>query len=94
MSSIEIVLANASTVEVNASMHSDLFQALKGGNNNFGIITRVDFVTFKQGLVWTGTLYNPLSVVDDVISEFMEVTSPDVYDEYASFITTFGYSQA
>lgn len=87
-------MSNASIVEVNPSMHSDLFQALKGGNNNFGIVTRFDIATFEQGLIWAGTLYHPLSVVDDIISEFMEITSPDAYDEYASFVTSFGYSQA
>ena len=94
VSNIEIVLANASIVEVNANTHSDLFRALKGGNNNFGVVTRFDFPTFEQGLIWTGNLYYPLSVAHEVISEFVKITTADSYDEHASFITTFGYSQA
>ena len=32
----EVVLANASIVEASADTNQDLFQALKGGSNNFG----------------------------------------------------------
>ncbi|KAI2610568.1 hypothetical protein GGR54DRAFT_651721 [Hypoxylon sp. NC1633] len=92
VSSMDIVLANASVIKVDANTSPDLFQALKGGNNNFGVVTRIEFTTFEQGLIWTGTLYHPLSAVDDIISEFVKIT--ERYDEYASFITTFGYSQA
>jgi len=68
--------------------------ALKGGNNNFGIVTEIEFTTFEQGLIWTGTVYNPVTSVDGVISEFVNISSADVYDEFASFITTFVYNQA
>lgn len=91
---MEIVLADGSIVETNANSDPELFQALKGGNNNFGVVTRMDFTTFKQGLIWTGNVYQDLSIVDDVISELIKITSPDAYDEHASIITTFGFSQA
>ncbi|KAI1401829.1 hypothetical protein F4819DRAFT_496425 [Hypoxylon fuscum] len=94
VTSIEIVLADASIVEANADSDPALFQALKGGNNNFGVVTRIDFSTFTQGLIWTGNVYNNLSIADDVISELVKICSADAYDEYASIITTFGYSQA
>lgn len=87
-------MADGSIVEANTANHSDLFFALKGGNNNFGIITRVDLRTFKQGLIWTGTVYNAFSSVDEVISEFTKVNSVDAYDVNASLITSFGFSQA
>jgi hypothetical protein len=38
----EVVLANGSIVNANASAHSDLWKALKGGSGNFGIVTRYD----------------------------------------------------
>lgn len=75
-------------------MNPDLFQALKGGNNNFGIITQVELTTFEQGNLWAATVYNDLSLVDDVIAQFVNINSPTAYDEFASLITTFGYSQA
>ncbi|KAH8201204.1 hypothetical protein TruAng_004594 [Truncatella angustata] len=94
VTNFEIVLADASIVQANTKSNPDLFHALKGGNNNFGVVTRIDVTTFKQGLLWAGTVYNSLDVVDDVISEFVRIGSPDAYDQDASFITTFGFSQA
>ncbi|KAK6189164.1 hypothetical protein LQW54_013554 [Pestalotiopsis sp. IQ-011] len=94
VTNFEIVLADGSTVETNAISDPELFQALKGGNNNFGVVTRIDFTTFQQGLIWTGNVYQNLSIVDDVITEVVKITAPDAYDEYASMIVTFGFSQA
>lgn len=89
----ELVLADASIVQVNAESDPELFRALKGGSNNFGVVTRIDFTTFKQGSMWYGAIYHPLDVADDVISELVKICSADVYDEYSSIITSFGYSQ-
>ncbi|KAK2755483.1 hypothetical protein FQN54_006420 [Arachnomyces sp. PD_36] len=55
----EVVLANASVVLVNPTSLPDLFWALKGGSNNFGIVTRYDMITieigdaFYSGTIWT-----------------------------------------
>jgi hypothetical protein len=55
----EVVLANGSVVHATASSNSDLWLALKGGSNNFGIVTRFDLTTFQQGLMWGGlVLFN------------------------------------
>ena len=35
----KVVLANASIVEASADANQDLFQALKGGSNNFGTVS-------------------------------------------------------
>lgn len=51
----EIVLADGSVVEANATSRPDLFWALKGGSNNFGIVTRFDLNTIKVGKVFGGT---------------------------------------
>lgn len=36
---IELVLANATIVNANATSNPDLFATLKGGGNSFGIVT-------------------------------------------------------
>lgn len=46
---MEVVLASGESVNANASHHADLFAALKGGQNNFGIVTRSDLRSFPQG---------------------------------------------
>ena len=56
----EIVLANGSIIEVNNRSAPDLFWALKGGSNNFGIITRFDLKIYASNEVWGGlAVYAP-----------------------------------
>lgn len=38
----EVVLANGTIIQANASENTDLFVALKGGGSNFGVVTRFD----------------------------------------------------
>ncbi|KAF9876841.1 hypothetical protein CkaCkLH20_05687 [Colletotrichum karsti] len=44
----ELVLASGEIIEATASTHADLWLALKGGSNNFGIVTRVDVPTYAM----------------------------------------------
>lgn len=44
----EIVLASGEVKNVNNGSDSDLFVALKGGGNNFGIVTRFDIAAFEH----------------------------------------------
>ncbi|KUJ15927.1 FAD-binding domain-containing protein [Mollisia scopiformis] len=53
----EVVLASGDIVNANAHENSDLWIALRGGGNNFGIVTRFDFRTFKEGNIWGGTVF-------------------------------------
>lgn len=41
-------------VNVNSKSNPDLFQALKGGSNNFGIVTRFDMYTVAEESFWGG----------------------------------------
>ncbi|KAI0394628.1 FAD binding domain-containing protein [Xylariaceae sp. FL0594] len=52
----EVVLANATIVYVNENNHPDLFMALKGGGNNFGIVTSYLVKAYPQGQIWGGNL--------------------------------------
>lgn len=52
----EIVTADSKILQANETSHADLFWALKGGSNNFGIVTRFDVRTFPQPLVYAGTV--------------------------------------
>lgn len=56
---IQIVLASGKIINANTSKYADLHKASKGGNNNFGIVTRFDYRTFEQGKLWGGLIvYN------------------------------------
>lgn len=60
---LQVVLANGSIIDVNYASHPDLYFALRGGGNNFGIVTRFDLDTYPQGEIWGGQNYFLLSDV-------------------------------
>ncbi|KAL4867177.1 hypothetical protein BDV12DRAFT_198522 [Aspergillus spectabilis] len=51
----EVVLANGTIANVNRDSSPDLYFALRGGGNNFGIVTRFDFETYRHGPMSGGT---------------------------------------
>ncbi|RYC59910.1 hypothetical protein CHU98_g6286 [Xylaria longipes] len=88
----EVVLADGSIVEANESKNADLWWGLRGGSNNFGIVTRIDFRTFKQGLLWYSMTFNPLTEVDKQMQIYADLMAPQNYDENASFLTGWAYA--
>ena len=84
VAAFQVVLADSSIVIASATENKDLFWALKGGSNNFGIVTRFDLYTVPiPGGVWGGVLhYTPdkFSNVSDAIAEYQgngQVKDPD-----------------
>jgi FAD binding domain-containing protein len=67
----EVVLADGSIVQANARSNADLFKALKGGGNNFGIVTRFDMKTFEGpvGGIWGGLLFMLYDQKDKVLRQ-------------------------
>jgi hypothetical protein len=53
----EIVLASGKVVRANANSNSDLWVSLRGGLNNFGIVTALKLRTFKGNSIWGGVTY-------------------------------------
>nr|BDA39154.1 oxidoreductase [Diaporthe leptostromiformis] len=94
VSQFQIVLADGSVVAADSKERPSLFRALKGGSNNFGIVTRITFETFRQGPVWSGTVYSLSSTAEAAIDNFVAFNSATSYDEYASVMTSFVYNQA
>ncbi|KAK8054670.1 hypothetical protein PG994_009737 [Apiospora phragmitis] len=52
----EVVLANGTIINANATENSDLYQAMKGGQSNFGIVTRFDMQAFESPPLWGGVV--------------------------------------
>ncbi|KAF2840459.1 FAD binding domain-containing protein [Patellaria atrata CBS 101060] len=52
----EVVLADGSIVTASANSHPDLYKALKGGGNNYGIVTAYTVEAHPQGKVWAGEM--------------------------------------
>ncbi|KAI1103312.1 FAD-binding domain-containing protein [Jackrogersella minutella] len=68
----EVVLADGSVIEANNTTNSDLFRVLKGGHNNFGIVTRFDMRTFKAPDIWDGTTIISPAATDEVIEAYVD----------------------
>ncbi|RFU77145.1 fad binding domain-containing [Trichoderma arundinaceum] len=54
INSYEVVFADGTVRDVSFKSDPDLYFALRGGGNNFGIVTRYDFKTVPQGNLWAG----------------------------------------
>jgi FAD/FMN-containing dehydrogenase len=91
----EVVLGSGQVIYASQSSHPDLWLALKGGSNNFGIITRFDVAAIPQGKMWYSLLnYNytdaSLWAHAQAFSDFMK---PENYDGAAMmgmFLDYFG----
>lgn len=84
------MLANASVVNANSSVNNDLYRALKGGQGNFGIITRFDFTTYSQGDFWNGRLVHNISDRNAIFAAFQQFT--DESDPDAAVLSSFSTS--
>ena len=87
----EIVLASGQIVNANAHANPDLWLALKGGSNNFGIVTRFDLVAFPQGDFWGGSIIYDDSASPALLDAFAQLNKAVGFDEYAALILSFSY---
>ncbi|KAL9092032.1 MAG: hypothetical protein Q9159_001030 [Coniocarpon cinnabarinum] len=88
----EIVLADGSIQQANNQTNRDLWTALKGGSNNFGIVTRFTVNTFQQGQLWGGINFSPGSAIPSQLQAFHNFTSDPNYDENAALIQSITYN--
>ena len=88
---MEIVLADGQIVHANRQQNPDLFTALKGGSNNFGIVTRFDFQTFSLGNFWGGSITYPSITIRQQLQAFETFMDPTNFDPHAEIIMAIGY---
>ncbi|KAF9038024.1 FAD-binding domain-containing protein [Panaeolus papilionaceus] len=84
-----LVKPDGSITTVTHATQPDLFLALKGTQNNFGIVTKITFKTFPQGAVWGGTAIFDGSTLDQ-INAATAAFYANVQDPKASMIATYG----
>ena len=60
---------------------------MKGGANNFGIVTRFDLAAFPQGQILGGNIAQDILYRDEVFKAFTDIAAAPEYDPYASLVT-------
>lgn len=85
----EVVLANGTIVNANAQSNPDLFWALKGGGNQFGIVTKFTIKTIPLGLIWGGyRLYTTNPEISSAILNATQDFTENQTDPRAAIIVT------
>ncbi|KAI9149074.1 FAD-dependent monooxygenase CTB5 [Paramyrothecium foliicola] len=87
----EVVLADGSIVNANKRENARLFKALKGGSNNFGIVTRFDMAAFPAGKLYGGTFFTTWDQRDRIIDGLIQVISVAKENPADSQIALFQY---
>ncbi|WXC56403.1 hypothetical protein SNK03_002339 [Fusarium graminearum] len=89
--SYQVVLASGDIVTADDKTNTDLFRVLKGGSNNFGIVTNFTMKAIKNGRVWGGMAMFPNQAIPEVIETLYEFTENVADDVYSNLVTVFQY---
>ncbi|MFK0288003.1 FAD-binding oxidoreductase [Streptomyces sp. NPDC090499] len=83
--SIDLVTADGKSVTVTADSHPDLFWALRGGRDNFGVVTALEIGLFPVARLYGGGLYFPGERAQEILEAYRDWTAT-VPDETTSSI--------
>lgn len=87
----EIVLANASIVTASESHNADLWKALKGGINNYGVITAYTMKAHPQGQIWGGNIIYTSDKTPQILAAVRDFT--EYYPDDKAGIVSFPHAQ-
>ena len=87
VTNFEIVLESGEIVNANTSSNPQLFRSLKGGSNNFGVVTKMDLPLLEPDM-WGGFLITDISARTTAFDFIEEFGKSDRYDENAALIDT------
>jgi hypothetical protein len=80
----EVILADGTLTNANKNKNADLFYALKGGSNNFAVVTKYTVNTYPIHNIWGGTRIIPFDYVNQVLDAVLTYQSDPNRDPYAS----------
>lgn len=86
----EIVLASGEVVHANREYNNDLWPALKGGSNNFGIITSFTLKCFPESRIWGGLIVAPITALDSNLKSLADMDAK--WDVNASLKQSFTFN--
>jgi hypothetical protein len=88
----EVVLADGSIVNANADENADLFHALKGGGNNFGIVTRFDLETLTTTELWGGNILYSKDATSDLLDTLTTFIDNNAANTDSTFVGLWTYT--
>jgi FAD/FMN-containing dehydrogenase len=91
--SYDVVLGNGTQVVANATSNPDLFWALKGGANNFGIVTKFTIKALPIPYISTTIQQFDESAVPDFIAATVNMAENDPADIAAGSVISITYNQ-
>lgn len=91
MVNYRVALASGTVINANSKENSDLWLALKGGSNNFGVVTQFDLAAFPQGTFWGGQILYADSASPQLLRAFADLNKAVGFDEYAALELSFSY---
>lgn len=86
----EVVLADGRVVQATAEENEDLFRVLKGGGNNFGVVTSFTMETVVCGHVWGGMTFfgrDQITAAIEGVKEFTDRVEEDVHNNLVCIFT-------
>ena len=89
--SFEVVTASGTVIIASPTIHTDLYWALRGGGNNFGIVTRFNLETIPQGLIWGGTRLHAGPQFPALLDAFYNLGVNSTQDPAAAQVLSFVY---
>jgi FAD/FMN-containing dehydrogenase len=75
-------LPNGTFTTVSETQDPDIFYALQGGTNNFGIVTSFTLRTFPVGKVWGGTILYSADQLDAMIDATVEYSKATLATQF------------
>ncbi|KAF8599903.1 FAD-binding domain-containing protein [Ceratobasidium sp. AG-I] len=90
VTAFELVLPNGTITTATETVNPDLFFGLKGGFNNFGIVTKFTLLAFPQQKVWGGLktfTWDQLHRINAATADFVANNT----DPKAAIITTYNF---
>ncbi|KAH8662483.1 hypothetical protein BX600DRAFT_551239 [Xylariales sp. PMI_506] len=89
----EVVLGSGAIITVTGERdgHEDLFRALKGASNNFGIVTKFKMGAIPCARVWGGMTFFPKQVIPSAVEALTDFTANVVNDDSSNLVCIFTY---
>ena len=89
----ELVTANGEILDVNFESNPELYWALRGGGNNFGIVTAFDLETFEQGEMWGGMVTSTMEHNATLLDAMADYAHNSPQDPDAQAYVAFAWNQ-